>query len=233
MNIYIAKPTSPTTSTGSYVGVETNDPSQTHIGSIQLRTTTIGCIYPSVGETYTASDILQTTPASLTNPGYLASPGIQIGPGVDLITKSAGNKPFSTYIYPTTIYYGLKGALSTASTDGYLWPGTQIIKAGDFPDTSTPPSHYRIQQPCLLSGLSVALNTAPSTNQFVTITMQYTPVGGSLTTTPFTVTLGANETNNTFYNSSVRLTTGDKLHAHMTCSGASTATDLSVQVDMF
>jgi hypothetical protein len=232
INIYVAKPTSPTTSTGSYVGVETNDPTYT-LGSIQLRTTTVGCIFPSAGETYSASDILQTTPAPLINPSYLTSPGIQIGPGVDLVSKSAGSKPFSTYNYPTTLYYGLKGALSSASTAGYLWPGSQLIKANDFPDTTTPPAHYRIQQPCLLSGLSIALNTAPSTGQFVTITMRYTPVGGSITDTPFTITLGPNEIDNTFYNASIRLNTGDKLHAYMTCSAASTATDLSVQVDMF
>jgi hypothetical protein len=163
----------------------------------------------------------------------LASPGIQIGPGVDLVSKSAGSKPFSTYIYPTTLMYGLKGNISSASTDGYLWPGTQAVSAGNFPDTTIPPAHYRIQQPCLLSGLSVALNTPPITGQFITITIRCTPVGGSITDTAFTLTLNSNELNKTFYNSSYRFNTGDKLHARMQCSNANAAQDLIVQVDMF
>lgn len=65
--------------------------------------------FPSSTDAYTASDILQTTPYTISDPTYLASTGIQIGPGTDLVTKSAGEKGFSTYIYPTVIYYGLKG----------------------------------------------------------------------------------------------------------------------------
>jgi hypothetical protein len=131
-NIYVAQPTS-TASTGSYVGVETNDGLT---GAIQLRSTTVGTVTPSVGHAYTASDILQTTPATISDPTYLASPGIQLGPGVDLVSKTAGGKGFSTYIYPTTIYYGLKGNLSTG-TSGFLWPGTQAVTAGGiFPDGS-------------------------------------------------------------------------------------------------
>jgi hypothetical protein len=72
------------------VGVETNDTSDT--GSIQLRTTTVGVTTPTAGQSYTASDILQTNPTTIDNPSYLASAGIQIGPGVDLVTKSAGGK---------------------------------------------------------------------------------------------------------------------------------------------
>jgi hypothetical protein len=163
----------------------------------------------------------------------LASAGIQIGPGVDLVSKSAGSKPFSTYIYPTTLMYGLKGNISSASIDGYLWPGTQAVSAGNFPDTTSPPAHYRIQQPCLLSGLSVALNTAPITGQFITITIRSTPVGGTITDTPFTLTMNSGELNKTFYNSSYRFNTGDKLHVRMQCSNANAAQDLIVQVDMF
>ena len=100
-NIYVAAPTN-TTSTGSYVGVETNDPAS--IGSIQIRSTTVGVTYPTNTQSYTASDILQSTPSIINDPTYLGSPGIQIGPGSDLVTKSAGGKGFSTYTYPITIY---------------------------------------------------------------------------------------------------------------------------------
>ena len=171
LNVYVAKPRI-ATSTGSYVGVETNDSANT--GSIQLRSTTVGVVTPSVGETYTASDILQTTPAVISDPTYLASAGIQVGPGVDLVTKSAGGKGFSTYNYPTTVFYGMKGNSSSA-TSGFLWPGTQPANAGSYPDPGIPAAYYRVQQPCILSGMSVGLNNPPGADKTQTIAVYYTP----------------------------------------------------------
>jgi hypothetical protein len=171
LNVYVAKPTSGA-STGSYVGVETNDSANT--GSIQLRSTTVGVVTPSVGETYTASDILQTTPAVISDPTYLASAGIQVGPGVDLVTKSAGGKGFSTYNYPTTVFYGIKGNSSSAPS-GFLWPGTQTANAGSYPDPGIPAAYYRVQQPAILSGLSVGLNNPPGGTATQTIGVYYTP----------------------------------------------------------
>ena len=139
LNVYVAAPTDPT-SAGSYVGVETADPANT--GSVQLRSTTVGTTPPSYVaspgaiQLYTASDILQTNPTVVLNPTYLASPGIQIGPGVDLVSKTAGGLPFSNYTYPTTVYWGLKGTVSTG-TSGFMWPGTVPVTAGGvFPDAS-------------------------------------------------------------------------------------------------
>ena len=70
-----------------------------------MRATTIGTVTPITGQLYTASDILQTNPAIITNPTYLSSAGIQLGPGTDLINKTAGGKGFSTYTYLTNLYY--------------------------------------------------------------------------------------------------------------------------------
>lgn len=140
LNIYVAKPTD-TASTGSYVGVETNDPAVPPLGSIQLRSTTIGTVTPVytsvVGDIqkYTAADIYQSTPSSVVNPTYLATAGIQIGPGTDIITKKTGARPFSTYVYPSVIQYGLKGNLLTGQ-NGFLWTGTQAVTARTFPDQS-------------------------------------------------------------------------------------------------
>ena len=174
LNIFIAQPPD-TDSTGSYVGIETNDPAN-NLGSIQLRTTTSGVVVPVGVQAYTASDILQTTPATITNPSYLVSPGVIVGPGTDLVTKSAGNKGFSTYIYPTIVYYGLKGNVSSAPAGAWLWVGTSAVSAGQFPDTGTPPAYFRIQQPSLLSGISGSLNVAPTLGT-VTLSVQYTPIG--------------------------------------------------------
>jgi len=174
LNVYVAQPPD-TDSTGSYVGVETNDPTPPNIGSIQMRATTVGTTLPTGTQTYTASDILQTTPATISDPTYLASNGIQVGPGTDLVTKTAGSKGFSTYVYPTIIYYGLRGNVSSAPA-GWLWPGTTAASAGVFPDIGTPPAYFRIQQPTIISGISGALNVAPSVGGSVTLSVQYQPI---------------------------------------------------------
>jgi hypothetical protein len=235
VNIFVAQPTDSSGSTGSYVGVETNDASGT--GSIQLRSTTVGVAYPSAGHGYTASDILQTTPTSITNPSYLTSAGIQIGPGTDLVTKSAGGKGFSTYIYPTTIYYGLKGTIN-AGNNGYLWPGTQAV-SNSFPDPGTPPAYYRIQQPALISGLYCSLNLPPGTGPggpySITFLVRHTPLGATITNTLFTVTISGTATTGTFYDASHRVNTGDYVHVYLSYTGnnSNNAHDATVQVDMF
>lgn len=180
LNVYVAQPTD-TTSTGTYVGVETND-TQSQSGSIQLRTTTTGVVYPTGTQAYTASDILQTTPSTILDPTYLASPGIQVGPGTDLVTKSAGEKGFSTYVYPITVYYGLKGNITSAGSGGYLWPGTQQVSAGIFPDTGLPAAYYRAQQPSLISGISASLNIEPGSSNTLTLSVYVLPVTTQQTT---------------------------------------------------
>jgi hypothetical protein len=239
-NIYVAQPpftgVSPTYTAASYVGVETADAA--NIGSIQLRTCSIQTVTPMVGQTYTASDILQTFPTSLTNPSYLASPGIQIGPGTDLLTKTAGGKPFSTFIYPTTVFYGLKGDIKTIGNHpGYLWPGTQEIKTNVFPDPGTVvPAYYRVQQPCIISGMSCGLNIAPGTGHTVTVIVRYTPtITPVVIDTIFTVTFGATDLVKNFYNGSLDLNTGDRIHVYVSYTGGNgnTAHDLTVQLDMF
>jgi hypothetical protein len=234
VNIYVAQPTS-TASLGSYVGVETADTN--NLGSIQLRSTTVGTVTPTSGQSYTASDILQTNPGTITNPTYLASPGIQIGPGTDMVTKTAGGKGFSSYVYPTTIYYGLRGDLKTGTSGGYLWPGTMLVAGGGngFPDTGTPPAYYRVQQPSIIAGLAVGLNTAPGTGHTITVSVFHTPLGGTLTSTPFTVTFGETDLVVNYYDASVTVNTGDRVHVQLSYTGgnANTAHDLSVQLDMF
>jgi hypothetical protein len=214
--------------------VETAD-SSTNTGSIELRSSSIGCVKPTIGQAYTASDILQTNPITILDPTYLASAGVQIGPAVDLVTKTAGGRGFSTYTYPTIIYYGLRGDIQNITAAGYLWPGTQIITGGSYPDTTTPAAYFRIQQPALLSGLSVGLNIAPGTNNSVTIIIRYTPNGGTIADTAFTVTLSNASVFASFYNASLTLNTGDRLHAYISYTGnnQNTAHDVTVQVDMF
>jgi len=238
MNIYVQQPID-TASTGSYVCVETADPS--NLGSVQIRTSTIGTKIPTSGQTYTASDILQTNPTTISDPTYLASPGIQIGPGTDLVTKTAGGKGFSTYVYPTTIYYGLKGDLEAGgSPDGaYMWPGTQLVTNNKFPDPGAPAAFYRFQQPGILSGISAFMTTGPGlsgANHTTTITVRRTPVGGSIADiTGFTLIFTDTDTTKSFYNGSQTFSAGDKIHVFIsyTGGGGNTSHDITVQLDCF
>ena len=55
LNVYVAAPTD-STSTGSYVGIETNDSTANQYGSIQLRATTVGTFITSIsGTTFSAT----------------------------------------------------------------------------------------------------------------------------------------------------------------------------------
>lgn len=231
-NVYVAPPPT-TTSTGSYVGIENNDSTNTG-GAIQIRSSSIGTTPPSAGQSYTASDILQTTPPTIASPAYLASAGIQIGPGTDLVSKTAGSKGFSTFNYPTILFYGLKGALN-AGVAGYLWCGTQQVTNNNFPDPGTPAAYFRIQQPSLLSGLSCKSTIAPGTGHSTIILVRYTPVNGTITDTMFIVTLSNTITEGYFYNGSVALSAGDKLHVYVSYTGNSgnLTHDLTIQLDLF
>jgi hypothetical protein len=242
VNVYVAPPPTNSNFAGSYVGVETKD--SNNLGSIQLRSTTVGCVKATGAQTYTSSDILQTNPATIINPTYLASPGIQVGPGVDLVTKSAGGKGFSSYIYPTTIYYGARGTLNTSGNPGtgtpaYLWPGTLTVHSSggqfiQYPDITSPAAAYRIQQPSILSGMNLTCVVAPGTGHTTTLTVRKTPVGGSITDTLFTLTLSNAITNLSKYDASVDFAAGDLLHLRISYDANANATqDVAVQLDMF
>jgi hypothetical protein len=242
VNVYVAAPPTNSNFAGSYVGVETKD--SNNLGSVQLRSTTVGVIQPTGAQTYTASDILQTNPTIVTDPTYLASPGIQIGPGVDLVTKSAGGKGFTTYVYPTTIFYGAVGILNTSGNPGtgtpaYLWPGTLTIHGSggqfiQYPEITSPPARYRIQQPAILAGMSINLVVAPGTGHTTTITVRKTPVGGSIADTVYTKTLSNSDLTASKYDASVNFTTGDLIHVRISYDANANATqDVSVQLDMF
>jgi hypothetical protein len=233
LNIYVSQPPAVTGHTGSYVGVETADPANT--GSIQLRSTTVGTVTPIAGQTYTASDILQTNPSTVPDPTYLASAGIQIGPGVDLVTKTAGGAPFTTYIYPTTIFYGGRHVI-TNQTSGYLCPGTVLFSNSTpkYPDSSPIPPSYRAQQPMIVSGLSVACGVAPGVGKTLTITVcKNAATGASLSNpTSITVTITGTATTGGYWNTTSNFATGDLMNVYFT-TDSTTLADVSVQVDCF
>jgi hypothetical protein len=239
-NIYVATPED-TASTGDYRGIETN--SATGVGSIQIRTSSIAGPEPQNPLTYETSDIKQTTPGEIIDPTYLASPGIQIGPGTDLVTKSAGGQPFSTYTYPTTLFYGCRGVI-TNTQSGWLWPGTQFFSNSTpkYPDDSLPPARYRCQQPLIASGIMITANklcVSPDEASIITVYLcknasTNTPNG----TTGLEVTMGfgdlvaGTEFRKANYNISVDFAQGDYISLWFVTT-STTVEDVIVQLDLF
>jgi hypothetical protein len=235
-NIYVAAPIDPTLA-GSYVGVETNDTTGPDLGSIQIRNSAISVVRPAIGDAYTASDILQTTPPAITEPTDRTAPGIQIGPGVDLLTKSAGSYPFNLNSYTTSISYSLRGLLANMSSSGYLWPGTN-----EYPDTDTPLPSYLIREPTILRALSCELRNGPPPEVTSTVTVNvqyesfYDPQG--IIDTGFNTAFQydtATSTISNYYSTSLSLYNGDRIYVHVSSTGGSldTAKDLSVRLHMY
>jgi hypothetical protein len=209
LNIYVAAPLD-TTSTGSYVGIETINTDC----RIECRSTTIGS--PVTTGSFTSSDILQTNGS------------IQMGPGTDLVNKTAGGKNFTSYIYPTTLFYAAIGELKVGPTPGYLALGSMETKSGVYPSPTA--LAYRIQQKAILIGLFAVLSVAPGGVNSVTLTVYK---NGS--PTAFTVTLTGVTTQASYYTSSVDFAQGDNLSLYVTYTGgnANNANNLVVQLDMF
>jgi hypothetical protein len=244
-NIYIARATTETSMTsGSYVGVETNDTLASGVGSIQLRSTSIGATNKTVSGAsgYFTSDIMQTLPSIIADPTYLASNGIQLGPGVDLVNKTAASKGFSTYVYPTNLYFAVNGLLEDGgnrATDYYLWPGT--LRASSNALDVHPYGSYRIQQPAILSGMSARFTSGPSgTGNSTTLKVRYTPPGGTITDVP-NYTWTCNDANPaitySYYNTTLTLNVGTLLHVYLRWEGQSpnsnTTQDVQLQLDLY
>ena len=215
-NIYVAAPTD-AGSLGSYVGVQTSN----NDADAEFRTCSISG--PSTAGGYTGSDILQTNPTV----GVLTNKGIQLGPGVDLINKTAGGKPFTTYVTPTTLIYGLQGAVNDAVR--YYWPGVQT--AGDATQV-----FYRFQQKSIVQGMSVNLRVAPggANSVVVTVLKSTTGVVGSGVATVMTATVAGANTSAVQYGVSVDFAQGDYLAVQtdgIPVAGA--AADMVIELDIF
>ena len=215
-NIYVAAPTD-AASTGSYHGVETTN----NDSDAEFRTCSISG--PSTAGGYTGSDILQTAPTV----GVLTNKGIQLGPGVDLINKTAGGKPFTTYVTPTTLIYGLQGNVNDAVR--YYWPGVQT--AGDATQV-----FYRFQQRSIVQGMSINLRVAPggANTIVVTVLKSATGVAGSGVATVMTATVAGANTSAVQYGVSVDFAQGEYLAVQtdgIPVAGA--AADMVIELDIF
>jgi hypothetical protein len=214
-NFYVRAPTS-SLSAGSYHGVETINAS----ASVQFRTCSISG--PSTAGSYTGSDILQTSPGT----GFINT-GIQLGPGCDLLNKTAGSKPFTTYVTPTTVDYGLKSG-AVPNSAHYLWPGVQT--AADATEV-----FYRFQQKSIVQGLFVNMRNAPGAGKSVTVTVKKSTTGiaGSGVATAMTTTISGTSLSGTNYTTSVDFGQFEYLSVEISGTSGNSAQDVTIQLDLF
>jgi hypothetical protein len=170
---------------------------------------------------YTGSDILQTTPGT----GFINN-GIQIGPGCDLVNKTAGQKPFTTYVTPTTLDYCQFGNIAAATR--YMWPGT-------LNNLDATEVFYRFQQRSILQGMSITLRTAPGAAKPLTITVRRssTNISGSGFATLMTATLNNTDIFGTQYTVSENFQQGEFLSVQVSGTAGTTAADIVVELDLF
>jgi len=215
-NVYVSAPTD-AGSTGSYVGVETTN----NDADAEFRTSSLSG--PSTAGGYTGSDILQTLPVV----GVITNKGIQLGPGVDLINKTAGGKPFTTYVTPTTIIYGLQGNVNDAIR--YYWPGVQNT-------ADTTQVFYRFQQRSIVQGMSINMRVAPGGANAVVVTVlkSTTGVAGSGVATVMTATVSGASTSAVQYGVSVDFLQGEYLAVQTDgIPAAGAAADMVIEIDIF
>lgn len=212
-NIYVS---SLNLSANNCIGIETLS-----TASLQLRTTAVGG---------THADISQTGGT------------IQIGPGCDLVNRNANGKSFTTSVYPTSIFYGLKGDFTNlTSNNGWLWPGSLGIQkasggAPAYPDTAI--AYFRMAQPAILYGMMADVGNPTGANNS-TILVTYISTNGYSVATPSQFILGYSDSEvgmKSFNSASISLKKNDTIAVYLSTSGAlnsNTMHDLTVQLELF
>lgn len=198
-----------------------------HTGWECTTTGNVGALALTFVQRYAGSDILQNAPQA-----GAGTNGIQIGPGTDLITRTAATHPFTTYVTPTTLIYGLNAGIASSAggTVRYAWPGT-LASTGD-----TTQIFYRFQQKTILQGIFINLRTAPGVGQSVVVTIlkSSTGVAGSGVPTALVATIAGATNSATNYLTSVDFAQFDYLAVQVTGVGnANAAADLTVELDLF
>ncbi len=170
---------------------------------------------------YTGSDILQKRPIS----GNVSN-GIQLGPGVDLITKSSGGKPFTTYTIPSTFIYGYKGNIPKGIR--YLWQGLQTV-------LDTTQVFYRFPQDTIVQGISITTRNTALGAAVLTATIFKSMSGdvGQGIATPITVLITDGINMAESYTASVKFERGSFIAVQLKSSEAISPGDLTVEIDAY
>jgi len=182
----------------------------------------VGAVALTFVQRYAGGDVLQNAPQA----GF-GTNGIQIGPGTDLITRTACNHPFTTFVTPSTLDYALQGNVNDAVR--YYWPGVQT--AGD-----TTQVFYRFQQKSILQGMSINMRVAPGGANAVVVTILKSSTGvvGSGVPTAMTATISGANTAAFQYTVSVDFAQGDYLAVQTDgIPAAGAAADMVIELDLF
>lgn len=181
---------------------------------------TVGTTAQTWNRAYFGADILQEYP-SYGN----TTAGLQVGPGVELMSQLAGGAPFSSFVSPTVLTYGLKGNMPNGTE--YLWPGVQA-------QSDNKEQFYRIQQDTLAFGLSVNARTAPNA---VTCSAQvnksWSGLEGTGVPTPLTISWTDGVLQQQNYNVSIKMSRGNYISLGVTGSNTVNNIDMTVEVDLF
>jgi len=209
-----------TAALGAYVFVDGG--TYVHTGWECTTVGNVGAVALTFVQRYAGGDILQNAPQA----GF-GTNGIQIGPGTDLITRTACNHPFTTFVTPTTLDYALNGSVNSAIR--YYWPGVQT--SGD-----TTQVFYRFQQKSIVQGMSINLRVAPGGGNAVVVTILKSTTGvvGSGVPTAMIATVSGASTSANNYIVSVDFAQGEYLAVQTDgIPAAGAAADLVVEIDLF
>lgn len=146
------------------------------------------------------------------------SEGIQIGPGTDLSTTTAGARIHNICVskYNTLWVARQSNNSRDISSGAYMWPGTQSIQKNVFPDPSNN-TYFRVQQPCIISGISCGTNSAPNGG---TVTFEiFVSREGLSVSTNISVTIGEQDTSSSKYDVLYSCKTGDRIHLKISYTG--------------
>lgn len=209
-----------TAALGAYVFVDGG--TYVHTGWECTTVGNVGAVALTFAQRYAGGDILQNAPQA----GF-GTNGIQLGPGTDLITRTACNHPFTTFVTPTTLDYGLRGNVNNAIR--YYWPGVQT--SGD-----TTQVFYRFQQKSILQGMSINMRVAPGGTDSVVVTILKSTTGvvGSGVPTAMTATISGTNTSANSYIVSVDFAQGEYLAVQTYgAPGSGSAADIIIEIDLF
>ena len=155
-------------------------------------------------------------------------------------TVSAGTVYYIRSVPPSTNYITISdtfgGPIKTI-TNGTVSPAV----TGNVVTVSSSPAYYRAQQPAILSGMAASLSIGADSNTVgatVTVEIYRTPSGSDLQfgickLPLYTFTFTGTDLTKTYYSSSQKFSQGDRIHAYVSYTGATTAHDLTLQLDMF
>ncbi|NBT49481.1 MAG: hypothetical protein EBT07_17015 [Actinobacteria bacterium] len=203
--------------------------------NIYVSSSTTGCGVETVSS---AKIILRTTAVSgSVNDIKQTGGSIQLGSGTDLINRTTGTLPFTTFSYPQSVFYGVQGNIfsNSAATGGYLWPGSMfankdIGKNIQYPDVA--PAYYKPIQSTIVYGFTANLTGSPVTGSTVLQLYKNDVV------TPFTVGYGSNQSSIlTYYASTFTIGPSDRLSWSISSVGASDSQnrshDLTIQMELY